>query len=71
MPDNPNVVALFYEPVLLVFQVNEETILKGNETDILKNISKRENSMSFTLKNNGKEYMLLPFYKITNESYGV
>jgi DUF1680 family protein len=71
MPDNPNVVALFYGPVLLAFQVNEETILKGNEVDILKNISKRENSMSFTLKNNGKEYTLLPFYKVTNESYGV
>lgn len=71
IPDNPNVVALFYGPVLLAFQVNEETILKGNEPDILKNISKRENSMSFTLKNNGKEYTLLPFYKVSNESYGV
>ena len=71
MPDNPNVVALFYGPVLLAFQVNEETILKGNESDILKSISKRENSMSFTLKNNGKEYTLLPFYKLTNESYRV
>ena len=71
MPDNPNVVALFYGPVLLAFQVNEEIILKGNEADILKNISKQENSMSFTLKNNGKEYTLLPFYKVTNESYGV
>jgi len=71
IPDNPNVVALYYGPVLLAFQVNEETILKGNEVDILKNISKRENSMSFTLKNNGKEYTLLPFYKVTNESYGV
>jgi len=71
MPDNPNVVALFYGPVLLAFQVNEETILKGNESDILKNISKQENSMSFILKNNRKEYALMPFYKVTNESYGV
>ncbi len=71
MPDNSKVIALFYGPVLLAFQVNEETILKGNEVDILKNISKQENSMSFTLKNNGKEYTLLPFYKVTNASYGV
>ncbi|MEP6556184.1 MAG: beta-L-arabinofuranosidase domain-containing protein [Ferruginibacter sp.] len=71
MPDNPNIVALFYGPVLLAFQVHEETILKGNAVNILKNISKQGNSMSFTLKNNGKEYTLVPFYKITNESYGV
>ena len=71
MPDNPNVVALFYGPVLLAFQVNEETILKGNEVDILKNISKQGKSSSFTLKNNGKEYSLVPFYKVTDTSYGV
>jgi len=71
MPDNPNVIALFYGPVLLAFQVNEEVILKGNDADILKNISKQGNSMSFTLKNNGKEYTLMPFYKVSNASYGV
>jgi hypothetical protein len=71
MPDNSNLIALFYGPILLAFQVNEEMILKGNDTDILKNISKQGNSMSFTLKNNGKEYTLVPFYKVTNESYGV
>jgi DUF1680 family protein len=71
MPDNPNLIALFYGPVLLAFQVHEEAILKGNAANILKNISKQGNSMSFTLKNNGKEYMLVPFYKVTNASYGV
>ncbi|HJV77100.1 MAG TPA: beta-L-arabinofuranosidase domain-containing protein [Paludibacter sp.] len=71
MPDNPHVIALFYGPVLLAFQVNEEVILKGNDADILKNISKQGNSMTFTLKNNGKEYTLVPFYKVANVSYGV
>jgi uncharacterized protein len=71
MPDNPNLIALLYGPVLLAFQVHEEAILKGNAANILKNISKQGNSMSFTLKNNGKEYMLVPFYKVTNASYGV
>jgi len=71
MPDNANVIALFYGPVLLTFQVNEEAILKGNAADILKNISQKGNSMSFTLKNNGKEYTLVPFYKVTDASYGV
>jgi DUF1680 family protein len=71
MPDNPNVIALLYGPVLLAFQVHEETILKGNAANILKNISRQGDSMSFTLKNNGKEYSLVPFYKVTNASYGV
>ena len=71
MADNPNLIALFYGPVLLAFQVHEEAILKGNTANILKNISKQGNSMSFTLKNNGKEYRLVPFYKVTNASYGV
>ena len=64
-------IALFYGPVLLTFQVHEETIVEGNAANILKNISKQGNSMLFTLKNNGKEYTLVPFYKVTNESYGV
>lgn len=71
MPDNLNVIALFYGPVLLAFQVHDEAILKGNAASILKNISKQGNSMSFTLKNNGKEYTLVPFYQVTNASYGV
>jgi DUF1680 family protein len=71
MSDNPNLIALFYGPVLLAFQVHEETILKGNAANILKSISKQGNSMSFTLKNDGKEYTLVPFYQVTNESYGV
>ena len=71
MADNPNLIALFYGPVLLAFQVHEEAILKGDAGNILKNISKQGNFMSFTLKNSGKEYTLVPFYKVTNESYGV
>ena len=62
---------MFSGLVLLAFQVHEEAILKGNAANILKNIYKQGNSMSFTLKNNGKEYTLVPFYKVTNESYGV
>ena len=69
MPDNPDVIALFYGPVLLAFQVGEEVILKGSEADILKNCSKQGDS--FSLKNNGKVFKLVPFYKVTNASYGV
>ncbi len=71
MPDNHNVLALYYGPVLLAFETNKELILKGNPTDILESISKQGSDMVFTLKNNGSEYKLLPFYEINNSSYGV
>ncbi|HSO86506.1 MAG TPA: beta-L-arabinofuranosidase domain-containing protein [Draconibacterium sp.] len=34
MPDNPNVVALFYGPVLLAFETDKELILKGSQEQI-------------------------------------
>lgn len=71
MPDNANVIALFYGPVLLAIQTEEELILKGNKSSILKSISRQSDTMNFTLRNNGKEYKLVPFYEITNTSYGV
>lgn len=71
MPDNKNVAALFYGPVMLAFETNKELILKGTPQDILQNISKQPNGFSFTLKNNGSEYPLVPFYRVTKASYGV
>ena len=71
MPDNKDVVALFYGPVLLAFETNMELILKGNQKEILQSVSKQPGDFSFRLKNNGIDYKLVPFYKLTNESYGV
>jgi uncharacterized protein len=71
MPDNPNVVALFYGPVLLAFETDKELILKGSQEQILQSVRKQPESFSFILKNNGIDYKLVPFYQITNVSYGV
>jgi uncharacterized protein len=71
MPDNKNVVALFYGPVLLAFESDKELILKGSQQEILQNLTKQSNSFSFILKNNGIDYKLVPFYQITKASYGV
>jgi uncharacterized protein len=71
MPDNENVVALFYGPVLLAFETEKEIILKGNQETILQNLSKNEGGFSFRLKNNNQMFALKPFYAITNQSYGV
>jgi DUF1680 family protein len=71
MPDNQNMLAIYYGPVLLAFETDNELLLKGNSSEILNSISKKEGEMVFTLKNNGIEYKLLPFYEINNSSYGV
>jgi hypothetical protein len=71
MPDNPNVIALFYGPVLLAFETNKELILKGSQEEILHTLSKQPNDFSFILKNNGTDYKLVPFYQVTKISYGV
>jgi DUF1680 family protein len=71
MTDNQNMLALYYGPVLLAFETDNELLLKGNSSEILNSISKKEGEMVFTLKNDGIEYKLLPFYEINNSSYGV
>ena len=71
MPDNPNVIALFYGPVLLAFETDKELILKGNSELILQNLTKNDGDFSFRLNNNNILYQLKPFYSITNQSYGV
>lgn len=71
MPDNPNVVALFYGPVLLAFETGSEIILKGDKETILKSLAKNEGNFSFTMYNNNREFQLKPFYAIINQSYGV
>jgi hypothetical protein len=71
MPDNMNVVALLYGPVLLAFETDKELILKGSQKEILRTITKQSDSFSFILKNNGIDYKLVPFYQVTKASYGV
>ena len=71
MPDNENVVALFYGPVLLAFETGKELILKGNQEAILQNITKKDNEFSFSLNNNNQLFLLRPLYSITNQSYGI
>jgi hypothetical protein len=71
MPDNKHVIALFFGPILLAFETDRELILKGTREEILHSIYKQKNGYSFILKNNGKAYTLVPFYKVTNGSYGI
>ena len=72
MPDDKNVIALFYGPVLFAFECKSELILKGNKDDILNNINVLDKEgNTFSLVNDGKEYLLRPLYNIEDQSYGV
>ena len=70
MPDDENVVALFYGPTLLAFETSEEIALGGCQDDVLKGLKCLGNGR-FELENNGRTYRLKPFYMIDAESYGV
>jgi DUF1680 family protein len=71
MPDDKNVVAIYYGPVLLAFETKEEIILKGTYQNIVDGLTKQNDEFSFILKNGTNGYRLRPFYKIKNDSFGV
>lgn len=70
-PDNPNMLAIYYGPILLAFEADKELILKGDSASILSSITKQGNDLIFTLKNGGTDYKLLPFYEVNDVTYGV
>ncbi|MEO7991285.1 MAG: beta-L-arabinofuranosidase domain-containing protein [Chryseolinea sp.] len=71
MPDDKNVIAIYYGPILLAFENSSELVLKGDREAILTNLSVDDVHHSFLLKNNGKTYLLRPLYDIEEQSYGV
>ena len=71
MPDDKNVVAIFYGPSLLAFEDASELILKGDHDEILNNLSKAKDNNIFHLVNNGKIYLLRSLYDIEDQVYGV
>lgn len=71
MPDDENVIALFYGPMLLAFENRSELMLKGDHKTILSNLSPGEKNSVFYLKNNGSTYTLRPIFNIEDEMYGV
>lgn len=71
MPDDKDVIAIFYGPIMLAFESASELILKGDVESILRNLSITENNRVFGLRNNGKTYTLRPLYDIESESFGV
>lgn len=72
MPDDQNIIAIFYGPVLLAFINNHELILSGTKEEILQNLRCHDlNTMHFTLKNAGRDLVLKPLFMVENESYSV
>ncbi|HEY8956314.1 beta-L-arabinofuranosidase domain-containing protein [Chitinophaga sp.] len=70
MPDDENVFAIFYGPVMLAAETDSEFILKGPRNEILKNITDAGGNV-FQLKNGGKTFVLRPLSDINQQSYGV
>ena len=56
MPDDKNVIAIFYSPILLAFENNSELILKRNINGILNNLSVTDDNKIFQLNNNERTY---------------
>jgi uncharacterized protein len=71
MPDDKNVISIFYGPMLLAFETSSELILREDKNTILSNLSVIEDNKTFQLYNNGKAYLLRPLYDIEDQSYGV
>jgi uncharacterized protein len=71
MPDDDQVLAVFYGPILLAFEEASELILKGDHREILNHLSHDEGTNTFSLTNHGKTYRLIPLYEIEEQPYGV
>ncbi|HEX5168501.1 MAG TPA: beta-L-arabinofuranosidase domain-containing protein [Cyclobacteriaceae bacterium] len=72
MPDDKNVIAIFYGPALLAFESESELILKGDHDSIFSSLSRASGVMNtFYLRNNGRTYLLRPLFDIEDQSYGV
>lgn len=70
MPDAPNVMAIYYGPMMLAFVEKDEIILKGTIEDILQGLS-CEGKQEFYLENADRKFRLIPFFLIENETYSV
>lgn len=72
MPDDENVIAIFYGPMLLACESQSELILRSNKDEIIKNmVVENIRELMFKLTDNGKVYLLRPLFDIDEQSYGV
>lgn len=72
MPDDENVFAIFYGPLMLAFDGGGEIILKGTLDDVMKGlVSEGNDSKVFYLNNAGRQFRLTPLMLIENEEYSV
>lgn len=70
MPDDKDVFAIFYGPVMLAAETDAEWILKSSQQSILKNLVKTGYQV-FQLKEGEKTFVLRPLFNINQQSYGV
>lgn len=72
LPGNDRVVAFSDGAVVLAFEGDKEVVLYGKPEEIAKDIVlKDKTNQVYSLRNNGVDYTLRPFYKIDRQSYSV
>lgn len=72
MPDNENIISIFYGPMLLAFETSGELILRADKNELLQHITVEDiNNRTFRLSDGGKNYLLRPLFDIDEQSYGV
>jgi len=64
MPDDNNVIAIFYGSTRLAFDYASELIMNGNQAEFLLNLSVSPDGKTFSLTNGGKVYSLKPLYEL-------
>ena len=72
MPDDENVFAIFYGPLMLAFDGGGEIVLKGTLEDVMKGlVCEGNDSKVFYLNNADRRFRLKPLMLIENEEYSV
>lgn len=72
MPDDKNMIAVFYGPLLLAFQDSSEISLYGDPDNIVSHLEiVDKEKLKFILTNNGDLYNLKPLLFVRDETYSV
>lgn len=72
IPDEKNMFAVFYEPMMLAFETKSEVILRSDKNVILRGLSKVDGTTArFVLRDGTQTYNLRPLFDIDDQQYGV
>ncbi len=72
MPDDKNMFAVFYGPLMLAFDGGGEIVLKGSLDEVVEGlVHEGDDCRTFYLNNAGRKFRLMPLMHVENEEYSV